>query len=113
MRTVERAVNSLKEIDKLEKQNKLGNCRVWCSVAFGELKAQLAQSEAEVDFREVKLEPGLNHTFLRISSKSTGETYLLDGVGTARHRPFFGEESDAPKHLKDHKRDMLNSYLEW
>jgi CRISPR/Cas system-associated exonuclease Cas4 (RecB family) len=63
-----------------------------------------------VEAREVEITSSLQHTFIRIVDENK-ESYLYDGVGTVEHKPYFGPENEAPRHLQNSKPDMINKYL--
>lgn len=88
-------------------KTRVGLCRLWSEevlriVDFLQCKGYQISGEA----REVELDPGLYHTFLRINT--INEVYLWDGAGSGKHRPYFGLESEAPEHLKDSSLDMIS-----
>lgn len=94
---------------KLNKINKKSMCRIW----VGETINLLLQNKAlihdcKIEIREVQMEIGLFHTFIKIIIKN--EPYVLDGTGAGKHKPYFGLESNAT-HLQDSHFDILHFHL--
>lgn len=87
----------------LEKGTKVGNCRVWTDRVL-DLVDQLNEQGLIAEAREVQLEPGFYHTFVRLSFGE--ESFLWDGIGAGGYGSYFGPEDQAPDHLR-------NSDLDW
>lgn len=89
-----------------------GDCRTWTSEAIKKIKeyARITGENITVEAREVEIEPGLSHTFIRLILPEN-QPFILDGTGAGKYGPFFGPESDAPEHLRNSLDDMLNHYL--
>ena len=96
-------MHELSEDLVLEKRVKPGLCRIWTNRVL-DLIDQLNEEGVVAEAREVQLEPGLYHTFVRINFGQ--ESYLWDGVGAGGYEPYFGPEDQAPEHLR-------NSNLDW
>jgi hypothetical protein len=96
--------------EELELYAKPGLCRVWSGKAREILYSYMETNHEEgiVEAREVEIEPGLSHTFLKLIVNS--ETYLLDGTGVGNFPHYFGEESKAPSHLKNSQLDWIEIY---
>lgn len=95
-----------KDIDQV---TKIGLCRIWTKKVINLIKRNFP--DIQIEAREIDLEPGLQHTFLRVE-KPGQKAYFLDGVGTTKYPPFIGFEDEAPKHLKNSHSDMINSYID-
>src|SRR3972149_1691814 len=77
---------------------KVGLCRISAGAVldlFDNLENR--PEDLTVEAREVDLEHGLSHTFLKL--EFAGETYYWDGVGTTKSEPYLGTEQEAPPHL--------------
>lgn len=85
-----------------------GLCRDWVRKALMILEDNL--DKAKIEVREVQTEPTVYHSFIKLLYNEN--SYFLDGTGTGKHSPYFGLETDAPQHLQNSKRDMINSYIE-
>lgn len=83
-----------------------GFCRDWVRKALVVLDTNLGNPLTEV--REVQVEPTVYHSFIKLIYNE--DSYFLDGTGFGKHKPYFGLEADAPLHLQNSKRDMINSY---
>lgn len=82
-------------------------CRMWVKVAMERIKTM--SDELSIEAREVDLEPHLQHTFLRITH-GEDRPFLIDGIGSAKHPPYFGYEDEAPPHLQNSRSDIINVY---
>lgn len=93
---------------------RIGLCRMWVREAILAIgRTVFDQCIAVVcEAREVELEPGVSHTFLYVWVTDSESTYrfILDGVGTASHPPYFGLADDAPAHLLGNHIDMIERY---
>lgn len=87
---------------------RIGFCREWTRAAILFVRSRFPTIKAEA--REVEITPNLQHTFMRITENG-GDPVICDGVGTINHPPYFGPESEAPKHLQNSKSDIINRYL--
>jgi len=108
MRKIERAlkvINFLEQDRLLKERNKIGWCRLWTEGVLDLVEQYDGIEEIQAEAREVHLEVGLNHTFVRL--ECGGEFFLWDGVGTARHEPYFGLEKRAPEYLQNSHEDMI------
>ena len=85
-----------------------GFCRDWVRKALVILDTNLDSKNVEV--REVQIEPTVYHSFIKLLYNQN--SYFLDGTGFGKHGPYFGLEAEAPQHLLNSKRDMINSYIE-
>lgn len=88
--------------------SRVGFCREWTRAVILFIKQKFPFIIAEA--REVSISPNLQHTFIKLSEDDK-VSYLYDGVGTLKHKPYFGLESQAPEHLKNSRPDMINKYL--
>lgn len=88
--------------------SRLGFCREWTRVVMLYVRSQYP--DVKVEAREVDITENLQHTFPMLTIEND-EPYICDGVGTAKHSPYFGYESDAPQHLQNSRPDMINRYL--
>lgn len=100
-------VEDIDNLKNLQEINRIGQCRIWSKAIMGMVK--LNYPGAIVEAREVNLEPGLQHTFLRIIIDDQ-RPFIMDGVGTAKFPPFFGFEDEAPTHLQNSKSDIINNF---
>lgn len=95
----------------LDGLNKKGLCRVWTREAIGIIKElkSINHWEIEIEAREVEIEPGLDHTFLRIIVQGF-PAFILDGTGAGFYDPYFGPETEA-SHLQNSKIDWIHHLL--
>lgn len=94
--------------DKLKRVTHLGLCRVWTDKAMRRVE-EITNGTVGVEAREVEVEIGLAHTFIRAVCDGE-EPFLYDGIGVGSHPPYFGPENQAPKHLLNSHPDMINEY---
>lgn len=87
---------------------RLGFCREWTKATILFIRKRFPT--VKVEAREVNITPNLQHTFVRLTEEGE-DPVLCDGVGTISHAPYFGPESEAPKHLQNSKPDIINKYL--
>ena len=105
--SIEKIAEYLSKDPILEKRNKLGLCRMWTDRALNLVEGlRVEEQELVAEAREVQVEQGLFHTFVRI--KVGEKSYLWDGVGTSKHDPYFGPEDQAPEYLKNSNLDMIS-----
>lgn len=105
---IDRIYRESMENDEIKGQTALGFCREWTHRIMIFIRRKFPN--VKVEAREVDITANLQHTFIRIIDDEE-EPYLYDGVGTARHKPFFGPESKAPEHLQNSKPDIINRYI--
>ena len=105
--SIEKVIEGFSEDIVLKQRSKLGSCRIWTGRVL-DLAEGLDTDEQGLtaEAREVQIEPGLRHTFVKITFGE--KSYLWDGVGVGRHGPYFGLEDQAPEHLKNSHLDMIN-----
>ncbi|MEM3112567.1 MAG: hypothetical protein QXY90_05960 [Candidatus Anstonellales archaeon] len=96
---------SFSEDSVLERRTRPGNCRLWTDKVL-DLVEQLKEQGLTAEAREVKIEPGLYHTFVRLNYGE--ESYLWDGIGAGGYKPYFGPEDQAPDHLRNSNLDMIS-----
>jgi hypothetical protein len=89
---------------------RIGSCRVWTKEAIEQVKAFRSQNNLDLtcEAREIELEPGLEHTFLRVLAAGL-PPYDYDGTGTSSFGPYKGPEEQAT-HLQGSHFDMIHSY---
>ena len=106
-KSIEKVIGCFSKDFVLKQRNKLGLCRIWTGRVLDLVKGlDINELELTAEAREVQVEPGLHHTFVRIT---LGEkSYLWDGIGTGKYGPYFGLEDQAPEHLKNSHLDMIN-----
>lgn len=105
---LEQTAQQLQIDDKLRGVAGLGLCRIWTNRAMDRIK-ELISGTVEIEAREVEVGIGLTHTFIRAMCDGE-EPFLYDGTGVGSHQPYFGPESQAPKHLLNSHPDMINEY---
>lgn len=100
-------VESFSRDPVLKSREKLGLCRIWTDRVLDLAKElKLGEQGLIAEAREAQIEPGLFHTFIQL--RIGDESYLWDGVGTAKYAPYFGSEDQAPVHLRNHTLDMIS-----
>lgn len=105
---LKRVIIEVKTNESIRPFTRLGFCREWTRAVILYVRKSFPLIRAEA--REVQITPNLQHTFVRLTSEDE-EPYLYDGVGTVKHKPYFGPASEAPEHLQNSKSDMINKYL--
>lgn len=106
--TIEDIYKTSTEDETIRSQTTLGFCREWTRRVISLIRIKFPNIKVEA--REVDITPNLQHTFVRITDENE-EPFLYDGVGTTKHKPYFGPEKEAPNHLQNSKSDIINSYL--
>jgi|SRR3989344_3876128 len=90
----------------------IGLCRVWSKHALDAIEVYATENDisiAEIEAREVEIEPNLYHTFVFLKLDGD-QPFLFDGTGLANKEPYFGYEEDAPDHLQNSHPDLINHY---
>ena len=106
-------IEAVNQNEKIFHLNKLGMCREWSSRFSLEIKgvAEKLGLNLIVDVIGVNISFYSSHTFVKIwIEKEDENAWLCDGVGVGKYQPYFGPESEAPKHLHNSKLDMIEVY---
>lgn len=111
---INKVVNQLKLDFLCAHYARPGHCRKWSMAALQAIEDIKDKLEVEytIEAREVDIERGLSHTFVKLvfRIRNSEYTYLLDGTGVAGFKPYFGRERDAPAHLQNSRSDQINLY---
>jgi hypothetical protein len=87
---------------------------MWAAAALDSIDQLLPSLSARVtsEAREVHIEPGLSHTFVRLEIQLGDEVerFLMDGTGVFDEPPYSGAEISAPIHLRNSTSDPINMY---
>lgn len=88
-----------------------GLCRIWTREAIKILKhyQEIFGLSLLLQAREVELEPGLTHTYLRLVLDHE-EAWTLDGTGTLSFQPYFGPEKNSPFNIDASTFDPIHYY---